>query len=83
MRKVLAWWFKHTLLIMAFTTGLYVLGQFGGLFAFLRFHFKILLMLLIIETTPLGAVAGWLLRQLAHLFSAIWKKLIKSRRQEL
>ena len=68
MHKIMAWWFKHSLLIMAFTIGLYGLGQLGAMFELVQFPFKILLMLLMIEITPLGAVAGWVLRRLINFF---------------
>ena len=74
MNKIFGWWLKHSLVIMAVTCGLYGLGQAGCIFEAGHFPFKILLMLLIIEVTPLGAVAGWLVVKMAHFFSFLLHK---------
>jgi len=63
---MIGWWLKHSLLLIGFTVVLYGLGAW---LALIRFPLKILLMLVMIEMTPLGAVAGWILLKLVHLFS--------------
>ncbi len=72
------WWLKHTALIIAFTCSLFMLGRLGGFFEPLQFPVKILMMLLIIEMTPLGAVAGWLLAKIFLLLVFLWRRLFKT-----
>lgn len=75
MSKFLAWWIKHSLVLMAVTLALYGLGQMEILFDARQFPLKILMMLCVIEATPVGAVAGWLvLKLLLLLLSPILKK---------
>lgn len=83
MHKLMAWWFKHSLIIMAVTGGLYGLGQSGFIFEARRFPLKILLMLLVIEATPLGALAGWAVVKGTRFFSLLFNKLSQSHHREL
>jgi|GEM_PF-2649151 len=82
MNRIIVWWLKHSLVIMAVTCGLYGLGQTGCVFEAGRFPFKILLMLLVIEATPLGAMAGWLVVKTVHFFSFLLHKFSRSHRGE-
>lgn len=68
---------------MGLTGGLYGLGQLGASFEFIRFPFKILLMLWAIETTPLGAFAGWLMLKTARLLSFLFRKFFQTKRNEM
>ena len=82
MHKIIAWWLKHSLLIMAVTIGFYLLGQIGAVFEFIRVPFKILLMLLMIEATPLGAVVGWAASKTMHFILFLSHKLSQSQSNE-
>lgn len=68
---------------MAVTAGLYGLGRIGAVFGFIRFPFKILLMLWVIEATPLGALAGWLMLKAGRLLSASFRRFSQSDRDEM
>jgi len=68
---------------MAVTAGLYGLGRIGAVFDFIRFPFKILLMLWVIEATPLGAAVGWIMLKTARLLSSLFRRFFQSDRDEI
>ncbi|MCG3119874.1 MAG: hypothetical protein ALAOOOJD_02411 [bacterium] len=83
MHKLMAWWAKHSFIIMAITGGFYGLGQSGFIFDARHFPLKILLMLLVIEATPLGALAGWAVVKVTHFSFLLFNKLSQSYHREL
>ncbi len=55
----------------------------GAVFEFIRFPFKILLMLWVIEATLLGALAGWLILKAARLLSCVFRIFFQTDRSEM
>ena len=74
MLRLVLGWLKYSALLMAATVGLYLLGQSSNWFEAIRFPFKILLMLLMIEASPIGAIVGWIVTRVVLLLVALSKK---------